>query len=147
MINMVELFSEGRFTIDAPADKVWDTLRSFAKVETYIPVMKSSILEGSGIGATRYIKAEMPDGRKRDMTERIIFLDESQMLLKFQVIDTVPLFLNAIVTQKVTKLDGNKTQFYTNCRLDSDISKDEFQAICSETFRTEAEGLERLHHN
>ena len=144
---MTKVFAEGTFVIDAPTNKIWDTLRSFAGVETYIPVMKSSTLEGSGVGATRYIKAEMGDGSKHEMTERIEFLDDSQRTLKFKVIDTRPSFINAIVTQKVTPLENNKTEFYTSCELDSDISEDEFKIICSETFRTEAEGLEKLHHN
>lgn len=140
-------FAEGKFVIDASANKIWDTLRGFADVETYIPVMKSSTLEGSGVGATRYIKAEMNDGSKHEMTERIEFIDDSKKTLKFKVIDTVPSFLNAVVTQKITPLGNNKTEFYTSCELDSDISEEEFKAICSETFRTEAEGLEKLHHN
>ncbi|WP_316504644.1 SRPBCC family protein [Nitrosopumilus sp.] len=144
---MTKLFAEGKFVIDASPDKIWETLRSFAYVETYIPVMKSSTLEGSGVGATRYIKAEMNDGSKHEMTERIEFLDESQKTLKFKVIDTIPSFLNAIVTQKVTTLENNKTEFYTCCELDSDMPEEEFKAICSETFRTEAQGLEKLHHN
>ncbi len=144
---MTKLFAEGTFVIDASADKVWETLQSFAGVETYIPVMKSSTLEGSGIGATRHIKAEMDDGSKHEMTERIEFLDDSQKTLKFKVIDTVPSFLHAVVTQKVTPLENNKTKFYTCCDLDSDIPEEEFKVICSETFRTEAEGLEKLHHN
>lgn len=141
-------FAEGRFTIDAQADKVWNTLRGFANVETYIPVMKSSTLEGSGVGATRYIKAEMPDGNSHDITERIEFIDESQRMLKFRVVKATPEFENAIITQKVTPLENNKSEFYTSCEIVfTPVSEDEFSAVCSETFRTEAEGLEKLHRN
>lgn len=141
-------FAEGRFTIDAQADKVWNTLRGFANVETYIPGMKSSTLEGSGVGATRYIKVEMPDGNSHDMTERIEFIDESQRMLKFRVVKAMPECENAIITQKVTPLENNKSEFYTSCEIVfTSVPEDEFNAVCLETFRAEAEGLEKLHRN
>lgn len=141
-------FAEGRFTIDVRADKVWNTLHGFANVETYIPVMKSSTLEGSGVGATRYIKVEMPDGSRHDVVERLEFVDESQRMLKFRVVKSIPEFENAIITQKVTPLEDNKSEFYTSCEIIfTRISEEKFNTICSETFRTEAEGLEKFHRN
>jgi len=40
-------------TINAPADEIWKTLSSFRNVEKYIPLVKSSTVEGSGVGAKR----------------------------------------------------------------------------------------------
>ena len=141
-------FEEGKFVINAQADKIWKTVSGFAKVEEYIPVMKSSRLEDSGVGATRYIKCEMSDGNKHDITERLEFVDESQRMLKFRVVKAIPAFENAVVTIQVTPLENNKSEFYTSCEIDTTpISKEEFKAICSETFKTEAEGLEKLHRN
>ncbi|MFB3113780.1 MAG: hypothetical protein ACE1YZ_02325, partial [Nitrosopumilaceae archaeon] len=40
-------------TINAATDEIWKTLSSFRDVEKYIPLIKSSTVVGSGVGAKR----------------------------------------------------------------------------------------------
>ncbi|KKM78128.1 hypothetical protein LCGC14_1363170, partial [marine sediment metagenome] len=40
-------------TINSPAENVWKTLSALDGVEKYIPVVKSSKIQGSGSGAQR----------------------------------------------------------------------------------------------
>ena len=40
-------------TINASADKVWGTVGTISNVEQYIPMITSSKVEGSGLGAKR----------------------------------------------------------------------------------------------
>ena len=143
------MFAEGTFTINAPADKVWATVSGFDKVEEYIPIMKSSVLEGKGVGAVRTIKSIMQDGSINTIKERLELVDESRQLLKFRVLETsLTSFQNAVITQKVTSLQNNQTEFYTSCLLDrKGIDAEEFRKMCLSVFKVEAEGLEKLHHN
>jgi len=142
------VYVEDKFTIDAQADKVWETVSGFDKVEQYIPLMKNTVLEGSGVGATRVIESVMPDGSINTIKERLEFIDESQKMLQFIVLETLMPFEKCIVTIKVTPLENNKTEFYTNVSMNvKGMSDDEIKALCLNLFKMEAEGLEKLHHN
>ena len=135
------MFAEDIFTINAPADKIWATVSGFEKVEEYIPIMKSTVLEGSGVGATRTIEHEMHNGNINIIKERLEFVDESKQLLKFRVIETSTIFQNTVVTIKVTPLENNQTEFYTICLLDKEgIDLDEFRTMCSNVFEMESKG-------
>jgi len=76
-----------KFTINAPADKVWETLKGFGNVEQYLPVVQNTVLEGSGIGATRTCTAAMQDGSTTKIVERLESLDEAQKTLKIAIVE------------------------------------------------------------
>ncbi|MFB3048098.1 MAG: SRPBCC family protein, partial [Nitrosopumilaceae archaeon] len=67
-----------KHTINAQADKVWDTLKSFDYVEKYNPLVQKTEVEGSGVGATRICTFSQPDGSTGKLSEKIESLDESQ---------------------------------------------------------------------
>jgi len=58
-------------TINASADDVWKTVSSFSGIEKYLPLVKSSVTEGSGLGAKRTCTVGTPDGKEAKINEEI----------------------------------------------------------------------------
>ena len=137
-----------KFTINAPAEKVWNTLKSFDYVEKYLPLVQKTEVEGSGVGATRICTFSLPDGNTGDLSEKIESLDESQKTISISLKDGVLPATNALVTTKVNAVDGNKTELDLSWTAEpKGISEDDLRNNIVPIFKMLAEGLEKLHSN
>ncbi len=137
-----------KFTINAQADKVWGTLKSFDYVEKYLPLVQKTEVEGSGVGATRICTVSLPDGSTGKLSEKIESLDESQKTITISLKDGVLPETGAVVTIKVRALDGNKTELDLSWTAEpKGISEDELRNYILPIFKMLAEGLEKLHSN
>jgi len=74
-----------KHTINAPADKVWATFKSFDYVEKYLPLVQKTEVQGSGVGATRICTVSLPDGSTGKLSEKIESLDESQKIISISM--------------------------------------------------------------
>ncbi len=137
-----------KYTINAQADKVWDTLKSFDYVEKYLPLVQKTEVEGSGVGATRICTFSQPDGSTGKLSEKIESLDESQKIISISIADGVLPATNTIVTLKVNALDGNKTELdFSGTAEPKGISEEDLRNNFLPVFKMTAEGLEKLHSN
>ena len=137
-----------KHTINAQADKVWDTLKSFDYVEKYNPLVQKTEVEGSGVGATRICTFSQPDGSTGKLSEKIESLDESQKTISISIADGVLPATNAIVTVKFNALDGNKTELdFSGTAEPKGISEEDLRNNFLPVFKMTAEGLEKLHSN
>ena len=135
-----------KYTINAPADKVWDTLKSFDYVEKYLPLVQKTEVEGSGVGATRICTFSLPDGSIGKLSEKIESLDESQKTISISLKDGVLPATNAVVTTKINALDGNKTELDISSTAEpKGVSEEELRNNFLPIFKMLAEGLEKLH--
>ncbi len=138
----------GKYTINAPADKVWDTLKSYDYVEKYLPLVQKTEVQGSGVGATRVCTISQPDGSSGKVFEKIESLDESQKTISISIADGVLPAINAISTTKVNALDGNKTELDLSWTAEpKGISEEDLRNYILPIFKMLAEGLEKLHSN
>ena len=97
-------------TLNASADKIWEILRTFDKVETYISMVTKTELDGQGVGSQRTCTAMNPDGSTSKIVEKLDYLNDDEKTMKISIIDG-PLPLNsAVVTIKVGVLEDNKTE-------------------------------------
>ena len=137
-----------KYTINAPADKVWTTFKSFDYVEKYNPLVQKTEVQGSGVGATRICTFSLPDGSTGKISEKIESLDESQKIISISVADGVLPATNVIVTLKVSALDGNETELdFTGTAEPKGISEEDLRNTFLPVFKMTAEGLEKLHSN
>ena len=137
-----------KYTINAPADKVWATFKSFDYVEKYNPLVQKTEVQGSGVGATRICTFSLPDGSTGKISEKIESLDESQKIISISVADGVLPATNVIVTLKVSALDGNETELdFTGTAEPKGISEEDLRNNFLPVFKITAEGLEKLHSN
>ena len=138
----------GKYTINAPSDKVWDTLKSYDYVEKYLPLVQKTEVQGSGVGATRVCTISQPDGSSGKVFEKIESLDESQKTISISIADGVLPATNAISTTKVNALDGNKTELDLSWTAEpKGISEEDLRNFILPIFKMLAEGLEKLHPN
>ena len=137
-----------KHTINAPADKVWETIKSYDYVEKYLPLVQKTEVQGSGVGATRICTFSQPDGSTGKVFEKIESLDESQKTISLSIADGVLPAINAISTTKVNALDGNKTELDFSWTAEpKGISEDDLRNFILPIFKMVAEGLEKLHSN
>ncbi len=137
-----------KHTINAPADKVWDTLKSFDYVEKYLPIVQKTEVEGSGVGATRVCTFSQPDGSTGKVSEKIESLDESQKIISISIADGILPATNAVVTVKFNALDGNETEIdFSGTAEPKGISEEDLKNNFLPVFKMTAEGLEQLHSN
>ncbi len=137
-----------KFTINAPKDKVWETLKGFGNVEQYLPVVQNTVLEGSGVGAIRTCTAAMQDGSTTKIVERLESLDEAQKTLKIVIVEGQIPAENCLVTIKVTPLETNRAELeFATTLQPKAITEEEVHAMFLPVFKMAAQGLEKLHHN
>jgi hypothetical protein len=137
-----------KHTINAPADKVWATFKSFDYVEKYNPLVQKTEVQGSGVGATRICHFSQPDGNTGKLSEKIESLDESQKIISISIADGLLPATNAVVTAKFNALDGNKTEIdFSGTVEPKGASEEDLQNSFLPVFKMTAEGLEKLHSN
>jgi len=138
----------GKYTINAPADKVWETIKSYDYVEKYLPLVQKTEVQGSGVGATRVCTISQPDGSSGKVFEKIESLDESQKTISISIADGVLPATNVISTTKVNALDGNKTELDLSWTAEpKGVSEEDLRNFILPIFKMLAEGLEKLHSN
>ena len=137
-----------KHTINAPADKVWNTLKSFDHVEKYNPLVQKTEVQGSGVGATRICHISQPDGSTGKVSEKIESLDESQKTISVSIVDGVLPATNAVITVKFNALDNNKTEIeFSMSAQPKGVSEDDLRNNFLPLFKIVADGLEKLHQN
>lgn len=137
-----------KYTINAQADKVWNTIKSYDYVEKYLPLVQKTEVEGSGVGATRICTIAQPDGSTGKISEKIESLDESQKTISISIADGVLPATNVISTTKVNALDGNKTELDLTWNAEpKGISEEDLRNTMLPIFKMLSEGLEKLHSN
>ena len=137
-----------KYTINAPADKVWETIKSYDYVEKYLPLVQKTEVQGSGVGATRICTFSQPDGSSSKVFEKIESLGESQKTISISIADGVLPAINVISTTKVNALDGNKTELDLSWTAEpKGISEEDLRNYMLPIFKMLAEGLEKLHSN
>jgi len=137
-----------KHTINAPADKVWATFKSFDYVEKYSSLVQKTEVQGSGVGATRVCTIAQPDGNTGKLSEKIESLDESQKTMSVSIVDGVLPATNAVITVKFNALDGNKTELdFSGTAEPKGASEEDLQNNFLPVFKVTAEGLEKLHSN
>ncbi len=137
-----------KHTINAPADKVWETIKSFDYVEKYLPLVQKTEVQGSGVGATRICTFSQPDGSTGKLSEKLESLDESQKTISISIGEGLLPATNVISTVKVNALDGNETELDLSWTAEpKGISEEDLRNYILPIFKMLAEGLEKLHSN
>jgi len=134
-----------KLTLNASADKIWETLRTFDKVETYQSMSTKTELDGQGVGSQRTVTAMDPDGNTIKLVEKLDYLNDDEKTMKISIVDGPLPLNNAVVTIKVGALEDNKTELEFDSIFDPKPGAEEelkkgFQFV----FQDSAKGLEKL---
>jgi len=67
--------------MEVPADRVWDAVRRFGRLDVWFPSMAECRIEGEGIGAIRYLTL---DGGLGNITDRLVAIDGDEHRLTYE---------------------------------------------------------------
>lgn len=128
--------------IDAPADRVWDTVCAFSGLERYFTMFASSTTEGSGVGATRTLT--LPDGG--EFHERLESLDDGARTLTYRALKSPLPIEDYLGTVTVADAGEGKSRVTWSARFE--VSAEQEGAIVEMldgAYAGGIDGLEALH--
>ena len=135
-----------RGTIPASADVVWSTISSFREIEKYLPLVKSSVTEGSGLGAKRTCTVSSPDGTDAKIDEEITDFDENAKSLTYEIAGVSPFpFENYKGTVKVTGTGENTCELEWSCTFDTKSPEEEVSEMMSGVYNAAIAGLKQMY--
>jgi len=133
-------------TINASADDVWKTVSSFRDIEKYLPVVKSSVTEGSGLGAKRICTVATPDGKEAKINEEITNFDENAKSLTYEIAGFSPFGIeNYKGTVKVVDAGNNTCEIEWSGTFDAKSPEDEVTKMMNDVYTSAINGLKQLY--
>jgi hypothetical protein len=67
--------------MDVPANRAWDAIRQFGRLDVWFPSMAECKIEGEGVGAIRHLTL---DGGLGNITDRLVAIDEAGHRLTYE---------------------------------------------------------------
>jgi hypothetical protein len=133
-----------RTEIAAPPEKVWGTIRSFERIEDYLPLIESSSVEGEGVGAKRVCVTQ--DGSR--LEERLVALDDQRRRLTYSIISSPMPFENYLSTVGVDENRDGGSLVSWGVRFDApEEAAAELEAGMRQTYQSGLQGLRELHES
>jgi len=128
--------------INIAADDVWQTIRSFDGVDTYLPVVVSCNITGNEVGAKRHCTLE--NGMKLD--ETLEYLSDEERTLKYSINDEGTPFKGYMGTVSVRELpDGRAEVSWSTTFKANGAPEEELISMVEEMLGVAIDGLEKLH--
>lgn len=130
--------------IEAPADNIWKTIRSYDNVERYIPVVTNSTISGTDEGSERVCKVQFGE-QQVELVETLDSVDEENKILKISITDAPPPFGGQQNTFHIKPLDEKKTELV----ISTEVADDNQEAVkgIEQVFQMAADGLKKLHED
>ena len=128
-----------KITINSPAENVWKTLSALDGVEKYLPIIKSSKIQGSGSGAQRTCEVQFGE-QKGTLVEKIEKVDDQNKLVQISMLEAPAPFEGLRINMQVKPIDDNTSEF----SVWSEVSDKQSQPI-QQIFQMMAQGLKQLH--
>jgi len=129
-------------TIDASAENIWSTIRSYDNVESFNPMVTSSTITGTNEGSERVCQIQFGD-QQAELVENLDSVDEENKTIKVSVTTAPPPFGGQQITFQVKSLDENKSELV----ISTEVVDDNKQAAkgLEDVFQMMSEGLKKLH--
>jgi mxaD protein len=133
---------EERAEIEAPPEEVWGTIRSFDRIEEYLPLIESSTVEGEGVGAKRVCVTQ--DGRQ--LEERLVARDDQRRRLTYSIVSSPMPMENYLSTVAVEDGRGGGSLVSWGVHFDApEEAAAELEEGMRQTYQAGLEGLRGLH--
>ncbi len=129
-------------TINAPANRVWETVSAFSGIERFLPLIAKSTAVGSGVGATR--TCELPDGAQ--LHERLEKLDDQSRSLTYSIVESPLPIENYLSTIEVSDAGDGKSTVTWSSTFDAPADQEPAMLeMLSGAYASGIDGLEKLH--
>ena len=129
-------------TIDAPAENIWKTIRSYDNVESFNLLVTSSTITGTEVGSERVCQVQFGD-QQAELVENLDSVDEENKTIKVSVTTAPPPFSGQQITFQVKSLDDNQAEL----QISTEVIDDNKQAAkgLEDVFQMMSDGLKKLH--
>jgi len=129
-------------TIDAPAENIWKTIRSYDKVERFNPMVTSSTITGTDEGCERVCQVQFGD-QQAELVENLDSVDEENKTIKVSISSGPPPFGGQQITFQVKSLGENKAEL----AISTEVADGNEQAAkgLEDVFQMMSEGFKKLH--
>ncbi len=127
-----------KITINSPTENVWKTLSALDGVEKYLPVVKSSKIQGSGSDVQR--TCEIQFGEQKGTLVEKIKVDDQNKTLQISMLEAPAPFEGVRINMQVKSIDDKTSEF----SVWSEVSDEQSQPI-KQIFQMMAQGLKQLH--
>jgi len=128
-------------TIDAPAENIWKTIRSYDNIESFNPMVTSSTITGTDEGSERVCQVQFGD-QHAELVENLDLVDEENKIFKFTITKGPPPFGGQQITFQVKSLGENKAELLISTVVDGN---EQAAKGLEDVFQMMAEGLKKLH--
>ena len=134
-------------TINVPADEIWKTLSSFRNVEKYIPLVKSSTVDGSGVGAKRTCVIPSESGQEGKIEEELKSFDDDAKTLSYSITSSPLPVENYLSTIKVKDLGNGRCEVEWSSTFEpKGMPEEEVAKMINDIYVTAIDGLKKLHN-
>ena len=134
-------------TINAAADEIWKTLGSFRNVEKYIPLIKSSTVEGSGVGAKRTCIIPNESGQEGKIEEEIQSFDDDAKTLSYSITSSPMPLEKYLGTVKVKDLGNGRCEVEWSSTFEpKGMPEEEVAKMINDIYVAAIDGLKKLHN-
>jgi len=134
-------------TIYASADEIWKNLSSFRDVEKYIPLIKSSTVVGSGVGAKRTCIIPSESGQEEKIEEEIKSFDDDAKTLSYSIISSPLPVENYLGTVKVKDLGNGRCEVEWSSTFEpKGMPEEEVVKMINDIYVAAIDGLKKLHN-
>ncbi len=134
-------------TINAVADEVWKTLSSFRNVEKYIPMVKSTTVVGSGVGAKRTCIVPNESGGEGKIEEELKSFDNDAKTFSYSITSSPMPFVNYLGTVKVKDLGNGRCEVEWSSTFEpKGMPEEEVAKMIKDIYLTGIDGLKKLHN-
>lgn len=130
-------------SIQAPATEVWNTVRDFGALDSYVAAVGTCTQDGSGVGALR--KLTLQDGA--EVVEKLRNLDDSHRTLNY-TIEEAPLPVENYLGTMQVKEEGDQSEFIWESAFE--VPEDEEEAVTKafrDIYHQGVEGLQQKFSN
>jgi len=136
-----------KVTINAAADEIWKTLSSFRDVEKYIPLVKSSTVEGSGVGAKRTCIIPNESGGEGKIEEELKSFDNDIKTFSYSITSSPMPLENYLSTVKVKDLGNGMCEVEWSSTFEpKGMPEEEVAKMINDIYVTAIDGLKKLHN-
>jgi hypothetical protein len=128
--------------LEASADKVWASISAFDGIERYLPAVRSSSVQGQGVGCLR--TCTLTDGVV--LRERLVAIDPETRTLRYELVEAPFPIEGYVATMEVRELTQGRCEFRWSSKFQvKDGPAAVFEGIFAQAYAAGADGLERLH--
>jgi hypothetical protein len=144
IMAMQQVEIEERTEIAAAPEEIWERIRSFDRLEEFLPLVESSSMGGSGVGAKRVCLTK--DGRQ--LEERLEALDDEHRRLSYSITSSPMPVSNYLSTIEVggNGSGGSLVSWITRFDAPAEAAA-ELEAGMRQTYQEGLQGLRKLHES